>query len=513
MSAADRRSGLGTGAGLLAFVWFACTAWARPLTLPDEGRYVGVAWEMVRSGDWLTPTLNGLPYFHKPPLFYWITAGGLSLLGQHEWVARVASLLGATLGVVALFLFVRRWADRRLARATLVALLVQPLFFIAAQFANLDMLVAGCITATILLLAHAVLCADQERPYRAALAGAYAMAALGVLAKGLIGIVLPGMVIVVWLLLQRRWRRLLTLISWPGLLIFLAIAAPWFIAMHRRFPEFMNYFFVVQHFNRFASGGFNNVMPFWFYPAVLGLFFLPWLPWLAGVFSRTNLNAVWQSPVRLLMLVWVLGVVLFFSLPQSKLVGYVLPAVPPLAFLVADRFHRPHAAIRQQRRNWLLIAALAMSLNLGTVAWIALHPTHSMQSFGSVLKAQRRADERVVMLGGYYFDLPFYARLEKAITVVDQWDDPDLDKRDSQRKEMADAGHFAPDLAAQVLQLPAAWPATLCRPSISWVMGPTEAVARYPFLKAATKVLEQEGLTLWRADTRAPNMISALGCR
>lgn len=91
-----------TAAALCLVAWVAFTLVARPLMLPDEGRYVGVAWEMLRSGEWLTPTLNGLPYFHKPPLFYWITATSLWLFGQHEWAARVASLLGAALGATAM---------------------------------------------------------------------------------------------------------------------------------------------------------------------------------------------------------------------------------------------------------------------------------------------------------------------------------------------------------------------------------------------------------------------------
>ena len=95
--------------GFLLFLWLVATSWARFLSLPDEGRYVGVAWEMVRSGDWLTPTLNGLPYFHKPPLFYWLTAVSLSLFGTIEWAARLASCLGAMLSAGAAYLLIRRW--------------------------------------------------------------------------------------------------------------------------------------------------------------------------------------------------------------------------------------------------------------------------------------------------------------------------------------------------------------------------------------------------------------------
>ena len=82
----------------IVLLWLAATAWMRPLMHPDEGRYATVAWEMLRSGDWLTPTLDGMPFFHKPPLFYWITAAALWLLGPIEIAARTASLLGASLG-------------------------------------------------------------------------------------------------------------------------------------------------------------------------------------------------------------------------------------------------------------------------------------------------------------------------------------------------------------------------------------------------------------------------------
>ena len=143
------------GVLLLIVIWLSATAWARPLMLPDEGRYAGVAWEMLRSGDWLTPTLDGLPFFHKPPLFYWLTASALSVFGLNEWAARMASIVGASAGAYALYLYVVRYAGLRAARMALLVLLTQLLFFGGSQFANLDMLVAGCIGATILLAAHA----------------------------------------------------------------------------------------------------------------------------------------------------------------------------------------------------------------------------------------------------------------------------------------------------------------------------------------------------------------------
>lgn len=154
---------------LIAFAWLAATAWLRPLALPDEGRYVGVAWEMIRSGNWLVPTLDGLPYFHKPPLFYWLTAAALSVSDSSLLAARIAPWLGACLAAGSLFLFARRWAGGDAARAALLALVTAPLFYFGAQYANLDMLVAGCITASILAFAHAALLEPRDPARRRAL--------------------------------------------------------------------------------------------------------------------------------------------------------------------------------------------------------------------------------------------------------------------------------------------------------------------------------------------------------
>src|SRR6218665_3342314 len=115
--------------GAVVFLWLAMLAWTRPLMLPDEGRYVGVAWEMLRSGDWLTPTLNGLPYFHKPPLFYWITASAIGTFGMNDWAARAAPLLGGAATLVAVMAFTTRWWDAPTGKAALLVLATQPLFY------------------------------------------------------------------------------------------------------------------------------------------------------------------------------------------------------------------------------------------------------------------------------------------------------------------------------------------------------------------------------------------------
>lgn len=480
--------------------------------LPDEGRYVGVAWEMLRSGDWLTPTLNGLPFFHKPPLFYWVTASSLSLFGANEIAARAAPLLGAWLGAMSLYAFVCRWCSVRTARMAVLVLLVQPLFLIGGQFANLDMLVAGCITATILLAAHAMLLKEHDLPYRWPLAGAYAMAGMGVLAKGLIGGALPAMTILVWLLATKRWRMLRPLIWFPGLLLFVLVTAPWFAVMQWKFADFLNYFFVVQHFQRFTGGGFNNVLPWWFYPAILLFFHLLWLPWIYRMFTPKYLAMSRPDPVRALMWIWFLVIVVFFSIPKSKLLGYILPAVPPLAFLLADSFTATLNSSPRLRRWWFLSAGLAAVLSLGAVAWLATHPTKSTRELAKVLRSQHAPHEPVFMLNHYDYDLPFYAKLNDPVVVVDDWKSAESSVDDNWRKEFSDAGRFAPSKARVSLMESTQLPAALCQAPVSWVIGSRAQSTSYPFVEAARDVFSDKDAVLWRVDRADPRMLSLLRC-
>jgi hypothetical protein len=395
----------------------------------------------------------------------------------------------------------------------LVALLSQPLFYLGSQFANLDMLVAGSITVTIVLLAHVVLSVERKLPYRRALAGAYAVAALGVLAKGLIGVVIPALVVGAWLLLLRRWRTIGALLWVPGALLLLGIAAPWFVVMELRFPAFFDYFFVVHHFKRYADGGFNNVQPFWFYPAVLFVFALPWLPWLRTGSAPVPGFDPGRRELRLLMIVWIVTVTAFFSVPQSKLIGYILPAVPPLAILAAEAFESCRHW-RAGASRWWWGGAVAMSaLSVLVVAVLSLHPVESTREIALQLRDQRLPGEPVYMLGNYYFDVPVYARLSDPDRLVENWAAPEIQKRDNWRKEVADAATFAPGRAGALLVTREDFPRAVCGSSVNWVIGALPEVERFSFLARAHAVSTVRGTTLWRVETKTPKMASALGCR
>jgi 4-amino-4-deoxy-L-arabinose transferase-like glycosyltransferase len=497
---------------LAAFAWFAATIGARSFAVPDEGRYAGVAWSMVTSGDWLVPHLNGLPYFHKPPLFYWITAAVMQWTGPVEWAARIAPVLGVMTGATALYLFARRWGGERLARLALVSLATQVLVFIGAQFANLDMLVAGCIAATVLAFAHAALLPPGSDRPRAALAAGYLFAALGLLAKGLIGIVLPGGVIVAWLLLQRRWRILPSLVWWPGVLLFAVVAAPWFVLMQRQFPEFSWYFFYVQHFARFAQGGFNNRQPAYFYPVVLLLLAFPWPLWVFGG-SRGAAGGE-PTPIahalRRLWWTWLLVVTVFFSLPQSKLVGYIFPATFPLALLAAGAFARAAIPSPRLRSWWRVSTGVAVSACVAAVAFGSVHPLHSSRAIGLALR-QAGPTDRIVFVKDYWFDIPVYAALRRPVIVLDDWSEASVKQRDNWRKELADAGRFDP-AASKALLLPLSdAPKVLCADVTTWVVGGAAAVSHFPMLEQASPVAAQGDLRLWRLAVGGPQRTRA-GC-
>ncbi|MDR2837227.1 MAG: glycosyltransferase family 39 protein [Azonexus sp.] len=453
--------------GLLA-LWLGFLSWLRPLSLPDEGRYPGVAWEMLRSSEWATPLLNGLPYFHKPPLFYWLDMLSIQLFGMNEWTARLPSLLAAWLALAGLHVFVGAYFDRRTACVTTLMLATTPLFFGAAQYADMNMLVAAMIALCLLAAADTVLRRADGRPYRAMSLAAAAFAALAVLAKGLIGIALPGLILLLWLMARRDGRGFLALVWPPALAVFASIVLPWFVLMQMRYPGFFHYFFVYQHFERFSGGGFNNVMPFWFFALVLLVGCLPWSLWGWRLAGRAFWRAEDPRKLRLLMGWWAAVVLVFFSLPSSKLVGYILPALIPLVFLLAQallqRVGGDGFSWSAKHNRWAVIGLASAAVICLIVALVAAFaPQRSNKALALGLRDQLVKGDTLVALSGYPFDLPFYARYSEPLWVVDDWENRQaILREDSWRKELYDAGEFDPTAARETLLTPSALSQRLC---------------------------------------------------
>jgi 4-amino-4-deoxy-L-arabinose transferase-like glycosyltransferase len=491
------------------FLWFAALAWLRPLSLPDEGRYVGVASEMLWSGNWLLPTLDTLPYFHKPPLFYWLTAASLGTFGLNAWAARLSSLVAATVCALSLYHFLWRWRGHAHARVALLVLLTAPFSYGGAQFANMDMLVAACISGTILCAAHAVLGASEAaRPSRPALAGAYVLAALGLLAKGLIGIVIPAMVIGIWLVLLGRAWMILRLVWLPGVALFAVIGLPWFLLVQARYPGFFDYFFVHHHFERFAAQGFNNSRPFWFLVVVFAALTLPWSPFLVGA-ARAYPHTLGRSrQVPALMWVWLISTLVFFSIPNSKLIGYVMVALPPLGALAAEGLLGA-AGTHARARTWAMRAAVGAVAICASIL-IVVHIREEARDKTRQLAAQLRPlltspDDPLVVLYSYPFSLPFYLRHPPPFRVVENWQDSRILQKDSWRRELFEAAAFDPDRGKALLLAPEDMPVFLaCATRPVWLIVASASEAKLPKI-GLERVAQVGNDSLWRKVPSVPS--------
>ncbi|ALM82356.1 glycosyltransferase family 39 protein [Bordetella sp. N] len=501
-----------------AGIWLLCLSWVRPLTLPDEGRYGGVAWEMLSGGAHATPLLDGMPFFHKPPLYYWLAEASYGTFGAQVWAARLPSWLAAWAVATGVYFFMLRWRGKTAAMVALLALATQPFFLGGAQFANLDMLVAGLIGLTTLCGGATVLSAYAGKPYRALSLATAILAGLGVLAKGLIGVVLPGAILVLWIVLRRKWRGLAALL-WPAAIVaFLAVALPWYWLMQVRYPGFFNYFFVYQQFERFSATGFNNVQPFWFYVPVIAAMTLPWVLWLGGAMRKS----FWQqessvdtaADVRWLAASWAGVVLVFFSIPSSKLVGYVLPLLPALAVIIAEvivaGLHRGKAERDNTTRKLtlsLVVGVLVCILGTG-VAAIKTKPNSN--AVGVAARAEVRPEDTVIALHVYPYDLPMTLRLKTSMWIVDDWTHPDVALRDNWRKELFDAGQFdKPSMQRNLIsekeltnRVCVSAPGT-----VYWIWGePAKDSTRYAILKGQAPRYADGKKAMWRivvdADTK-----------
>jgi len=346
---------------LLAFlaVWFGNLD-ARKLAKSDEGRYAEISREMSVTGDWVTPRLNAIKYFEKPPLHYWASAAAFSAFGAHEWTARLWSAVTGLLGVLfALFLGRRLFGP--IAGEYAAAVLASSLMYVYVAHTNtLDM----GLTLFLFVALGAFILAQRDgttaRDNRLWMHVVWAAMALAVLTKGLIGIVLPGISMVLYTLLERDWRLWTRLHIASGSLLFLAIVAPWFVLVSIRNPEFPWFFFVHEHFLRFTTKIHNRDEPWWYF---IPLLLAGTLPWVVTVFSATLRSA--QRDVRVgfqprrFLLVWSIGIFLFFSVSGSKLPSYILPIIPALATLVGWRLTNLRARTLFRHIAPMVVLALA----------------------------------------------------------------------------------------------------------------------------------------------------------
>jgi 4-amino-4-deoxy-L-arabinose transferase-like glycosyltransferase len=320
-------------------IWFGSLDY-RHLVKPDEGRYAEIPREMAASGDWLTPRLNDIKYFEKPALQYWATAGAYKLFGEHHWTARLWSALTGFLGIALIYFTGRRlWgAEAGLYAAAVLASSL--LYVLIGHINTLDMGVTffmGLSLASFLLAQCPAASADENRFWMWI---TWAGLAFSVLSKGLIGLVLPGAVLVLYTLIQRDWVLWKRLHLVSGLALFLLISAPWFVAVSIANPEFFHFFFIHEHFERFLTKVHHRYQPWWDFIPILLLGILPWITVMFDALARAwngDLSEPKAFKPQRFLLIWSVFIFLFFSASSSKLPSYILPIFPALALLIGVR--------------------------------------------------------------------------------------------------------------------------------------------------------------------------------
>jgi 4-amino-4-deoxy-L-arabinose transferase-like glycosyltransferase len=337
----------------------------RPFSTPDEGRYVEIPREMVASGEWVVPHLNGLPYFEKPPLVYWIQACALKCFGASPFAMRLPLVWVAFLGCLLVYAFVRAHQGQRAALLSAMILGLSPLYFYLSRFLILDLFLSVFMMAALLSF---FMTTRTPRPIYFILYGVFL--GLAVLTKGLVGLILPGSVILAWVILERRWAMFYLAFYPLALLSFMIVAVPWHLWVHMRNPHFGWFYFVHEHFLRYTTSVHSRFQPWWFFIPVIILGFFPWIAWGRAIVARHK-GVSFNSDLSRFLWVWIVVMGGFFSLSQSKLIPYILPIFPPLAMLtgayLAVQLEKPEQ-VRELGAPWIYGV---LCCTLGGGIWVA----------------------------------------------------------------------------------------------------------------------------------------------
>jgi 4-amino-4-deoxy-L-arabinose transferase-like glycosyltransferase len=301
----------------------------------DEPRYAQIAREMLARHDWVTPVLNGTAWLEKPVLYYWGAILSYKLFGVSDWAARVPSATMATLLVFSVYLFLRRFRrGSELDGALIVASSVAVIGF--ARAASTDMPLTAMFGIA-LLAWYAWLETDEKRW----LGVAYFFLALATLAKGPVAPFLALLIIVAFCLALRDLKVLARMLWLPGLAIYFAVMLPWYVLVQIQNPQFVHVFFMEHNLQRFSTNMFQHQQPFWYFIPVLVVSVLPWTVLVSVALFRAIRKLIQErlqtsGTFELFLLLWGVLPVVFFSLSESKLPGYILPAIPAFGLLLAD---------------------------------------------------------------------------------------------------------------------------------------------------------------------------------
>ena len=313
----------------------------------DEPRYAQIAREMLNRRDWVTPTLQGQPWLEKPVLYYWQAMLSFRIAGVTDEAARIPSALDAAILIAAIYFFLRRFRPGSELDGALIAASCAGVIGFARAAATDMPLAAAFAIALLCWYAWYESCAGGSSRGRFYLGGFYLFLALGTLAKGPVAPALAALILCIFIALKRDWRALPRSLWVPGIGLYLLVMLPWYIAVQLRNPQFFRFFILEHNLARFSQDIYHHRQPFWFYLPVFLLAMMPWtLVLIAAVVERVR--AIWSQGIKVLststaedswqlfLLLWMSVPIVFFSASHSKLPGYIMPAVPAGALLIAD---------------------------------------------------------------------------------------------------------------------------------------------------------------------------------
>ncbi|QWD19110.1 glycosyltransferase family 39 protein [Polynucleobacter paneuropaeus] len=353
---------------IYALLWFGSLNY-RHLIPSDEGRYAEMAREMLVTGDWVTPRYNGYQYFEKPPLQIWVTAIAFKIFGIGDWQARLWSALTGFITILFAGFTSARIYGARAGWLTAVVLASSPMWIIGGHFNSLDMGLSAFLVAALcsLLLSQT---SNNKNASRQWMWVCWIMMGLATLSKGLIGAALPLMVLIAYSISSWNWKIWKQLSVLSGLIIFLAITAPWFVLVSSRNPNFAEFFFIHEHLQRFTNDAHSRTGPIYYFVPLLLIGFLPWIFQIPGAIaqawreSKRGFSSAW------LLVCWFAVIFGFFSVSHSKLPGYIMPIFPALAMLVGFRLNHNLGQMNVLKLTWQL-QTLAFAI-LGGIGFMFL---------------------------------------------------------------------------------------------------------------------------------------------
>ena len=352
---------------------------------PDEGRYAEIPREMLELGDFITPHLNYVKYFEKPPLHYWLNALSFKIFGENEFAARFPGALMGLLTVLLTYHVGRRLFGRREGLLAALILGTSIGFIIQARIDIIDMTLTCTLSAALAFFIVAAREGETRKGLYYHLF--YLCAALAVLAKGLIGIVFPGAIIFLFMLLTWNWRLLKEMRLLTGIPLFLLVCAPWFIMVSLKNPEFPHFFFIREHFERFTTTVHHRKKGIWFFVPILLGTMLPW-----SFFIPAAVRGVWrerrsaEGKTRLYLFIWAAFIFLFFSISDSQLEPYILPIFPALALLMGSVYARFSDSVSAPLRiQGLAISAILIIGGIGVIGYPHVASRPGLTATGAAL--------------------------------------------------------------------------------------------------------------------------------